>query len=230
MGNKSVRVRRTQAERSDETRRRVLDAAVEVLRVSGYAGFRTAAVAKAATVSRGAQAHHFPTKNSLVLGATEHIFSRAKDRALERVGLLDADSDIIRALIEDSASLFMNEEFFMMLGLGLGPGRNSELAEQASSIARAYRLPVEQAWREALQANGYTAQNANDLVWLTNSIVRGLAVRSLWQKDLALYAQILERWQAIVRAQFPAPANRNSKAGPAPPRQYDMLHLAPGNQ
>ena len=46
--------RRTQAERTEETRTRVLDAAVEVLRKKGYAHFRTADVAKAAGVSRGA--------------------------------------------------------------------------------------------------------------------------------------------------------------------------------
>ena len=66
--------RRTQAQRTRETRTRILDAAVEVLRKKGYAHFRTADVAKAAGVSRGAQLHHFKTKEKLVYATMEHVF------------------------------------------------------------------------------------------------------------------------------------------------------------
>lgn len=54
-----MRGRRTQAERTEDMRRRILDAAVEELTDKGYAGLRTADVAKRAGVSRGAQTHHF---------------------------------------------------------------------------------------------------------------------------------------------------------------------------
>lgn len=199
----SEKVRRTQAERSDETRRRVLDAAIEVLKIRGYAGFRTAEVAKVAKVSRGAQTHHFPTKDELVLQAVEYMFSRVKDRALDRAHHMGSGSDIVSAIIEDSAGLFMNDDFFMTLDVALGAGKNSELGGQATAIARAYRLPVEDAWREALQAEGYTAEDANDLVWMTNSIVRGLAVRMLWQNDPDWFKHILELWQTMARGYFP---------------------------
>ena len=66
--------RRTQAQRTRETRTRILDAAVGVLRKKGYAHFRTADVAKAAGVSRGAQLHHFKTKEKLVFATMEHVF------------------------------------------------------------------------------------------------------------------------------------------------------------
>ena len=42
--------RRSQAERTEETRRKILDAAVGLLASKGYAGFRTADVAAAAGV------------------------------------------------------------------------------------------------------------------------------------------------------------------------------------
>ena len=76
--------RRTQAERSGETRRRILDAAVELLGERGYAGLRTGDVAAAAGVSKGAQTHHFPSKDDLVVAVVEHVFKRASEQAKTR--------------------------------------------------------------------------------------------------------------------------------------------------
>ena len=64
-----------QEERSAETRRRLLDATVACLFDRGYAGTTTTEIATRAGVSRGAQLHHFPKKDELVVGALEHVFA-----------------------------------------------------------------------------------------------------------------------------------------------------------
>ena len=63
-----------QDERSAETRRRLLDATVACLSERGYAGTTTTEIANRAGVSRGAQLHHFPKKDELVVSALEHVF------------------------------------------------------------------------------------------------------------------------------------------------------------
>jgi AcrR family transcriptional regulator len=63
-----------QDERSAETRRRLLDATVGCLFERGYAGTTTTEIASRAGVSRGAQLHHFPRKDELVVSALEHVF------------------------------------------------------------------------------------------------------------------------------------------------------------
>jgi AcrR family transcriptional regulator len=65
-----------QEERSAETRRRLLEAAIACLNERGYTGTTTTEIAGRAGVSRGAQVHHFRHKEELVLGALEHICSR----------------------------------------------------------------------------------------------------------------------------------------------------------
>jgi AcrR family transcriptional regulator len=65
-----------QEERSAETRRRLLDATVACLFDRGYAGTTTTEIASRAGVSRGAQLHHFPKKDDLVVGALEHVFEQ----------------------------------------------------------------------------------------------------------------------------------------------------------
>ena len=64
-----------QEERSAETRRRLLDATVACLYERGYAGTTTTEIATRAGVSRGAQLHHFPKKDELVVSALEHVLA-----------------------------------------------------------------------------------------------------------------------------------------------------------
>ena len=65
---------RIQDERSAETRKRLLDATVDCLFERGYAGTTTAEIAGRAGFSKGAQLHHFPTKEKLVISALEYLF------------------------------------------------------------------------------------------------------------------------------------------------------------
>jgi AcrR family transcriptional regulator len=69
-----VTSRRTQAERSADTRRRVLDAAVGCLVERGYAKTTVEEVARRAGVSLGAERHHFPSKIDLLTHAVRHLF------------------------------------------------------------------------------------------------------------------------------------------------------------
>jgi len=70
---KKVRAHRTNAERSAETRGKLIDAATRMLCKSGYGATTTIAVADSAQVSRGAMLHHFPTRVDLLLAVAEHI-------------------------------------------------------------------------------------------------------------------------------------------------------------
>lgn len=76
--------RRTQAERSAATRRLLLDATVDCLVELGYAGTTTAAVAERAGLSRGAQLHHFGTRQRLIAAAVQHLADRRLDQVQER--------------------------------------------------------------------------------------------------------------------------------------------------
>src|SRR5258708_4581316 len=65
--------RRTQAERSETTRKQLLDAATKLIRQKGFGGLRTIEVASVAGVSRGALMHHFPSKHALVVAVLTYV-------------------------------------------------------------------------------------------------------------------------------------------------------------
>lgn len=190
--------RRTQAERSEEMRSRLLDAAFEVMRRRGYVGFRTAEVARVAGVSRGAQLHHFPTKESLVVAAVEHVFARALAEARLRADRAAVQAaDPIDALAEDSSDFFFGDYFFVALDVMMAAAKDDRIREKISAISRSNRLPVEAAWHKVLVEAGLPPDIAEDALWLTVSIVRGLAIRTLWQTDKDRFARLLRLWRDI---------------------------------
>jgi AcrR family transcriptional regulator len=69
----AARVPRTQQQRRDETRRALLDAAVESLIEVGFARTTTLEVQRRANASRGALLHHFPSKTELLVAAVDHL-------------------------------------------------------------------------------------------------------------------------------------------------------------
>ncbi len=183
--------RRTQAERSGQTQDRVIDAAIELLRQKGYAGFRVADVTDLAGVSRGAQSHHFPTKVSLVMAAFRRVFERSAEASRQRISALKVDDDVIKAIMADAEDYFFGKDLAIgldMLGAG---GRDPELRSEAQEIAKSNRLLIEDMWLDVLQKRGLPQQDAEDIVWLVMSMIRGLAVRMLWQRDQARFERVL---------------------------------------
>ena len=80
-----------QADRSRAMRARLLEATVELLVERGFAGTSTTLVSERAGVSRGAQLHHFPTKNDLVVAAVEHLTERRGAELAEAFDRLSAE-------------------------------------------------------------------------------------------------------------------------------------------
>ncbi len=66
--------RRTQAERSAETRRILLETTIRCLHTRGYAATTTLLVAEEAGLSRGAMLHQFPTRVDLMMFVVQSVF------------------------------------------------------------------------------------------------------------------------------------------------------------
>ena len=91
-----------QADRTRAMRARLLEATVELLVERGFAGTSTTLVSDRAGVSRGAQLHHFPTKNDLVVAAVEHLTERRGAELAEAVAHLPKGGRRTRAVVEDA--------------------------------------------------------------------------------------------------------------------------------
>ena len=179
-------------------RRRILDAAVDLLAQKGYAGFRTADVAEIAGVSRGAQTHHFPSKDDLVVAVVAHVFARAGEQGRKRARRVKSIDEAIKVLLSDSQEFFFSELFLIAMDLAIQGRMNNVTGNPLVQISAASRLPVEASWLAALIEAGVPPAIAEDLLWLTISIVRGLAVRRLWQHDAPRFNRLFKLWRQMV--------------------------------
>ena len=208
--------RRTQAERSEETQTRILKAAANLIRKRGYAHFRTAEVAKEAGLSRGAQLHHFPTKDSLVVATLEYVFEQAQMLSRCRASAVNRPRDLIEAVIEDAREFFFSEHFMVAIDIVLSTSTNQSVRKQILDISRKARRPVEAAWAEALAANGVPGQLASDIVALTLSLVRGMALRTLWDNDPKWFDELFSLWRQMIKVFLSdrQPRSRVRRGGP----------------
>jgi len=108
-----------QGERSAETRRRLLEAAVACLNERGYTGTTTTEIAGRAGVSRGAQVHHFRHKEELVIGAVEHVCALRLEELEAAIRLMPSGSLEARVemLIDLMWSAFRGPSFYAWLEL-----------------------------------------------------------------------------------------------------------------
>jgi AcrR family transcriptional regulator len=194
----AARPRRSQSERSEETKLKLVKSAVKILRRKGYAGLRSAEVSRVAKVSRGAQLHHFPSKDHLVTATAEYMFRQSLDRAREHARTAMEAEDVVEAIVLDSIDFFFGADFKVILDLVMTGGKNHRIRDRIFECAKATRQPVEEAWIGVLVARSVSRIEAEMVVWITVSIVRGLAIRALWQNDEVLFRAVLDAWKDIL--------------------------------
>ena len=118
-------------------RARLMEATVELLVERGFAGTSTTLVSERAGVSRGAQLHHFPTKNDLVVAAVEHVTEvRGAELAAAAERGLPRGTRRTRAVLELLADHFTSPVFTAALELWV--------AARTDAALRAAVVPLEQ--------------------------------------------------------------------------------------
>lgn len=137
--------RRTQSERSAETRARLLDAAIESLIETGYAATTVRAVTERAGVSQGAQSHHFPHRVDLVASAFEELAERRIGRYGDRARSLSGDrASRFRALLDLLWEDFSSELFTVAAKLWVAAADDQDLRERLIPVEkRIYRATAE---------------------------------------------------------------------------------------
>jgi AcrR family transcriptional regulator len=129
--------RRTQSERSEETRGRLLDATIESLISVGYAGTTIRRVTELAGVSQGAQSHHFPHRVDLVTSAFERLAERRIDRYRKRARELPPDrGERLRALLDLLWEDFSSPVFTVAVKLWVAAAEDEELRERLVPVEK----------------------------------------------------------------------------------------------
>ena len=191
----------TQEERSRAMRERLLDATIECLITHGWSGTSTTLVSQRAGVSRGAQLHHFPTKNALVLASVVHLSERRAAELEQAAANLPRGKRRTRALLEMFAEHYTGDVFTAALELWVAARTDPELlgpvAELEAQIGRgAHRIAIKALGIDDL-SNG-----SRELVQATLDLIRGLGLANQLTDDGARRKKVLDAWAATLDAQL----------------------------
>ena len=143
--------RTQQAVRSERTRTRLLDAAVDCLAELGYSRTTTTEVCRRAGVSRGAQLHHFPTKAELVAAAVEHTFETRMADFRRAVAEAPPEADRIQLSIDLVWMMFEGPACEAWVELAVAARTDDELRPYAHAVSERHREEVEAMWAAIFQ-------------------------------------------------------------------------------
>jgi AcrR family transcriptional regulator len=196
--------RRTQAERSETTRKQLLDAATKLIRLKGFGGLRTIEVSSVAGVSRGALMHHFPSKHALVVAVLTYVNEVTFAQSTRRAQLARISGDPIEEIIKDAEDFFLGDYFFIELAIAMSDESTRRVRRDIHQFTRQTRFSIEAAWLDTLISSGIPEQLASDVLALTLSAVRGFSVRMLIENDPAQFRRLMNVWRDIIHRHLAA--------------------------
>jgi AcrR family transcriptional regulator len=204
-------IRVPQEERTRLMRARLLEATVECLVESGFSRTSTTLVSERAGVSRGAQLHHFPTKNDLVVAAVEHLTDvRGADlaAAAER---LPTGKRRTRAVLQMLADHFTGPVFTAALELWVAARTDETLLAAVEPLEQRVGRETHRLTVELLGADE-SRPGVRELVQATLDLVRGLGLANTISDDARRRTRILDRWAITLDAALAATGPTKERA------------------
>jgi AcrR family transcriptional regulator len=182
-----------QEERTRAMRLRLLDATIECLVEHGWSGTSTTLVSQRAGVSRGAQLHHFPTKDDLVLAAVAHLSEMRGQELREAARHLPSGRRRTSAVLEMFAEHFTSPVFNAALELWVAARTDEHLREAVVPLEQRVGREAHQIAVEALGVDE-SRPEVRELVQATLDLVRGLGLANTISDDALRRKRILATW------------------------------------
>lgn len=189
--------RRTQKERSTETRNRLLEAATDCLVELGWNATTTPEVAKRAQLSRGAQQHHFPTKADLLASLTVHITKKFHADLRERAGSLPSGSERTRAAIDLVWQAYSGRLATAHSELWQAARTDTVLHTALYQAERSHMHETRPLLRTLFSEHPRHAEQLDRVVDLTLLFVRGLVMRQQLSGVTLHIERPLEDWKRV---------------------------------
>jgi AcrR family transcriptional regulator len=190
--------RRSQEERSAETRTRLLDATIECLLRYGYAGTTTPRIAELAGVTRGAQVHHFRSKDDLMLAALQHLTAKRISSEVARFSMdVAAEGGLIDAILDLLWDIHSAPIFIPIVELWVAGRTDSELGREVAKFESVATSTLLSVIAEFAPEDIHRAMA--DFVYTAMDALRGILISSFVDDDPMRARRRWERSSANLR-------------------------------
>jgi AcrR family transcriptional regulator len=168
---------RARTRQPQQTREKIIDAAISGLHRLGYSATTTIFVAQAAAVSRGAMLHHFPTKSALMAAVVRTTFER--DAAFYRKALAHAQSHTARIdmLVDCAWARFKSPDGIAQVEIWQATRSDPELAAAVTPVHDEVTANSQDGMHQVLRMAGPISRaQSRSLLLFTVATLRGLAM------------------------------------------------------
>lgn len=213
--------RRTQAERSDAMRQRLIRATLDTLVSAGYAGTTVSAIVRRAGVSRGAQLHHFPNKDSLILEASEYLMRRAYRILGELLLGVVEEENRLEALLETAwREVYGTKLFAAYFELIVASQRDAALAKALRDLTARTQQRLVAAIPHYFEPRGENAESPYDMFALMHLLMGGLSATQHLIAEPGAVRRQLAVWTRLMATQMRA--KRGVNVPPPRPPDWDQ--------
>jgi AcrR family transcriptional regulator len=179
------KVRVPNAERSANTRLKLVEATIQCLYELGYHQTSTVVVTKRAKVSRGAMLHHFPSKADLMMAAMEYIRTQRGDAHRKHLERFKTEHEQFLQLIDVLWEEFQTPTGVARIELMLGSRNDPDLRPRFSELnLELERKHKERIWARAERLGIKDRKKIDAFVQLYAAALRGLAIDALWPQSM----------------------------------------------
>lgn len=203
MGN--TETRRSQAERSSAMRKRLLKATLESLSEEGYAGTTLSSIVRRAGVSRGAQVHHFASKNELILEAGKYLMWRVYSRLGDVLLNIVEEEERLPALLKATwKDVFENDTSRAFLELINASQSDPNLAKELRALSSNIQASMDAPMQHYFQPQPGTAAGVTDMFTLTILVLSGLSTVRHLSEEPEETTRLLDVWIEVMARQIKA--------------------------
>ena len=194
--------RRTQAERRETTRTRILECTADALLERGYAATTISEVQERAGLARGTVQHHFPTRAELLIAATTHVVDERLERFRHELSLVSADQDRIQAMVDLAWRDLNGPAFFTALELWVAARTDADLRDRLVQEERRVFAEMRGLYAEMLGAAYADDPRTETLVEFTVDVLTGLSLTTMLTGHLGERDAMLRRWKRALAVLF----------------------------
>ena len=196
------RRRRTQEQRSQETKGRLLKATIGLLIERGYARLTVADIDRRAGVSNGARVHHYRTKEDLVVAANEELYANAVSLGTARSADARHSKHPFKDCFDDLTSLYFGRWFLGSLDATVAARTDKNLAKRIHPIIVDYHDSIRRAWTRAFVGTGLRGAEAEQAYEIILHTVRGMSLASLRSPRPVVNAALVARVVAMLERTY----------------------------
>jgi AcrR family transcriptional regulator len=189
---------RTQAERRATTRTALLDATVACLAELGYTGTTTTEIVRRAGVSRGAQVHHFPTKQALVVAAIDHLLELRLEEYAKAFAELPDDRRDTGTALDLLWTMFTGPTFAAWLELVVAARTDPALKAELRAVTARFDQRVGELFADLYPDQVGDPAVATPIMGFVFAVLEGLAIQHLLDLDDAPAVLNLLKTLAVV--------------------------------